>query len=83
MSFLSMCIGDATGKGRVPYGDLSKLGCVITGLPPGIELKQPNQYSSSELQLLHKSIDRVKFLEIPDLSGQVVVAEQDITNEQI
>ena len=34
--------GEITGKGRIPYGDLSKLGCVVTGLPQGLELSSPS-----------------------------------------
>lgn len=62
--------GEITGKGRIPYGDLSKLGCVVTGLPQGLEFKQPKQYSSSELRRLLDSMDKIKFLEIPDFSGE-------------
>ena len=50
---------------------------VITGLPRGMDLKQPNQYSSSELRLLYNCIDNVKFLEIPDLTDQDVAIEQE------
>ena len=75
--------GNTTGKGRIPYGDLAKLGCVITGLPHGMDLKQPNQYSSSELRQLYDCIENIKFLEIPDFTDQEVVIEQEeiITSE--
>ena len=48
-----------------------------------MDLKQPNQYSSSELLLLYNCIDNVKFLEILDLTGQDVAIEQEeiITSE--
>ena len=70
--------GEVTGRGRIPYGDLAKLGCVVTGLPHGLDLKQPSQYSSSELWLLHSCIDNVKFLEIPDLTDQEVIEQDEI-----
>lgn len=76
-----MFAGDITGKGQIPYGDLAQLGCVITGLPQGMDLKQPNQYSSSELRLLYNCIDNVKFLEIPDLTDQEIEQEEVIASE--
>lgn len=59
-------LGNVTGKGRIPYGDLTKLGCFVSGLPQGIEFKQPKLYSSSELWKLFDSIDNVKFLAISE-----------------
>lgn len=77
-----MHAGEITGKGRIPYGDLSKLGCVITGLPQGLEFKQPKQYSSSELRRILDSMDKIKFLEIPDFSGENDFVQREETIEQ-
>ncbi len=55
-------VGEATGKGRIPYGQVNELGCIVTGLPQGIEFKQPNQYLSSELRLIINNLDTVQFL---------------------
>ena len=46
-----------------------------------MDLKQPNQYSSSELRLLYNCIDNVKFLEIPDLTDQEIEQEEVIASE--
>ena len=74
--------GDVTGKGQIPYGDLAKLGCVITGLPRGIAFKQPSQYSSSELQQVFNCIDNIKFLEVPEFTDQDVIVEQEIITSE-
>lgn len=60
--------GNLTGKGRIPYGNLAKLGCIVAGLPQGIELKQPKLYSSSELRKMFDKIDAIKFLPISNFS---------------
>ena len=68
-------IGNITGKGRIPYGDLTKLGCFVSGLPQGIEFKQPKQYSSSELRKLFDNIDHVKFITISESDLNTVTLE--------
>ena len=61
-------IGNVTGKGRIPYGDLTNLGCVVAGLPQGMEFKQPKLYSSSELRKIFDNIDSIKFLAISNFN---------------
>ena len=60
---------------------MANIGCVITGLPQGMDLKQPSHYSSSELRLLHNCIDNVKFMEIPDLTDQVIEQEETVLSQ--
>ena len=47
----------------------------MSGLPQGIEFKQPNQYSSSELRKLFDSIYDVKFLAISESDLNTVTLE--------
>ena len=47
----------------------------MSGLPQGIEFKQPKLYSSSELRKLFDNIDHVKFLAISESDLNTVTLE--------
>lgn len=61
-----MLLVEATGKGRIPNGNLSELGCHVTGLPEGISFKQPSQYSYSDLRTVCNSLRNIKFMKIAE-----------------
>ena len=65
---------------------MSKLGCVVSGLPQVIELKQPKDFSSCELRRILDSMDKVKLLQIPDFTNDsdslIVEREETIELEQ-
>ena len=65
--YISCLIGALTGKGRILYGDLTILVCIVSRLPQGIQFKQPKQYTSSELRRVYDNIDSIKFVAISSL----------------
>ncbi len=73
--------GDVTGIGRIPYGNLSKLGCIISGLPEGIEFKQPKEYSSCELRMIFNCLNKITFHKIADNNVENITIERDETIE--
>lgn len=73
MHTFSFILGEVTGKGRIPYSDMSRLGCIVTGLPDGIDFKQPKEYSSEELRKIHSSLDNIKFVITPFIELEVTV----------
>lgn len=52
---------------------MSRLGCIVTGLPDGIDFKQPKEYSSEELRKIHSSLDNIKFVITPFIELEVTV----------